>query len=115
MVPKEWLKSAAVALLGGACAALSAAVMDPTKFNLANGIKDELLIALQGAAVGLGALFIRSPLGSSLMKALADARQQQADDRAAISKLKAEIKSQPGQAAAPAPDPAGGPPGGPPK
>jgi hypothetical protein len=68
---KEWLKSAAVAVGGGACAALSTAIMDPTKFNLSNGLKDEFLIALQGALVGLAALFIRSPLGSSVMAAMA--------------------------------------------
>jgi hypothetical protein len=87
----EWLKSAAVALGGGACAAISTAIMDPHKFNLSDGIKDELLIALQGALVGLGALFIRSPLGSSLMRALADAKQQQVVDADVIEKLKATI------------------------
>jgi hypothetical protein len=66
---KEWLKSAAVAVGGGAAAALSTAVMDPTKFNLSNGLKDEFLIGLQGAFVGLAALFIRSPLGSSIFAA----------------------------------------------
>lgn len=71
---KEWLKSAAVALGGGAAAALSAAVMDPTKFNLANGLKDEFLIAMQGALVGLAALFVRSPLGTSLMAAAKEAK-----------------------------------------
>jgi hypothetical protein len=97
MVAKEWLKSAAVAICGGACAALSTALMDPSKFNLRDGIRDELLIAAQGAAVGLGALFIRSPLGSSLMRALQDARQQQADDKATIARLKAEIDQSSGE------------------
>jgi hypothetical protein len=90
MNTKEWLKSAAVAIGGGAAASISAVVMDPTKFNLSNGLKDEALIALQGALVGLGALFLRSPLGSSLVKALEDARRQAEQDRATIEKLKAE-------------------------
>jgi hypothetical protein len=90
MNTKEWLKSAAVAIAGGAAASISAEVMDPTKFNLSNGLKDEFLIALQGALVGLGALFLRSPLGSSLVDALADARRQAEQDRATIEKLKSE-------------------------
>jgi hypothetical protein len=71
---REWLKSAAVAIGGGAAAALSAAAMDPSKFNLANGLKDEFFIAVQGAVIGLGALFIRSPLGSSVMAAVRQAK-----------------------------------------
>jgi hypothetical protein len=87
---KEWLKSAAVAIGGGAAASISAVMMDPTKFNLSNGLKDEALIALQGALVGLAALFLRSPLGSSLVNALADARRQAEEDKATIEKLKAD-------------------------
>jgi hypothetical protein len=87
---KEWLKSAAVAIGGGAAASISAVMMDPNKFNLSNGLKDEALIALQGALVGLAALFLRSPLGSSLVNALADARRQAEEDRATIERLKAD-------------------------
>jgi hypothetical protein len=61
--------------------------MDPTKFNLSNGLKDETLIALQGALVGLAALFIRSPLGSSLMHTMAEAQHQAVDDKATLEKL----------------------------
>jgi hypothetical protein len=89
---KEWLKSAAVAIGGGAAASISAIIMDPNKFNLSNGLKDEALIALQGALVGLAALFVRSPLGSSLAKALADAKRQTEEDKATIEKLKANSK-----------------------
>jgi hypothetical protein len=74
MTMREWLKSAAVAIGGGAAAALSAAAMDPSKFNLSNGLKDEFFIAVQGAVIGLGALFIRSPLGSSVMAAVREAK-----------------------------------------
>jgi hypothetical protein len=84
---REWLKSAAVAVGGGASAALSAAIMDPTKFNLSNGLKDEFLIALNGALVGLAALFIRSPLGSSLMHAMTEAQHQAEEDKATLEKL----------------------------
>lgn len=91
MHTREWLKSAAVAMGGGACAAISAILMDPTKFNLANGLKDEALIALQGAVVGLAALFIRSPLGSSLMATLRDAKAQSAADRALIEQLQQQL------------------------
>jgi hypothetical protein len=89
---KEWLKSAAVAVGGGAAAALSAAAMDPTKFNLANGLKDEALIALQGGLVGLAALFIRSPLGSSLMASMAAAKQQAGVDQATVDKARDDLK-----------------------
>jgi hypothetical protein len=106
---KEWLKSAAVACGGGAVAAVSAIMMDPSKFNLSNGLKDEFLIALQGALVGLGALFIRSPLGSSMVRALQDAKQQAAEDRAALDKIKADTA---GGATMPPPT---GPPPVPPK
>jgi hypothetical protein len=85
---KEWLKSAAVAGGGGMAAALSAVMMDPTKFNLSNGLKDEALIALQGALVGLAALFIRSPLGSSLVKALTEAKLR---DEAQLRQLRLEL------------------------
>jgi hypothetical protein len=94
MQVKEWLKSAAVAIAGGACAALSTAIMDPKKFNLSDGIKDEALIALQGALVGLAALFVRSPLGSSLMAGMAGAKQQAAEDKAQLEKLKAETTTE---------------------
>jgi hypothetical protein len=73
---REWLKSALVAIGGGSTAAISAAMVDPTKFNLSNGIKDEAIIAAQGALVGLAALFIRSPLGASLMSVVLKARAQ---------------------------------------
>lgn len=78
---REWLKSAAVAIGGGAAAALSAAVMDPTKFNLSNGLKDETLIAIQGALVGLAALFIRSPLGTAMMTAMKPAEEEKTAGR----------------------------------
>lgn len=91
MTGKEWLKSAVVAVVGGACAATSAIIMDPTKFNLSNGLKDEALIALQGAVVGLGALFIRSPLGSSLVSALREAKVQSAADKALIEQLQEQL------------------------
>jgi hypothetical protein len=84
---REWLKSAAVAVGGGAAAALSTAVMDPTKFNLSNGLRDECFIALQGALVGLAALFVRSPLGTSLMASMPPAQHQGEDDRATLEKL----------------------------
>lgn len=91
MTTREWLKSAAVAVGGGACAAISAIIMDPTKFNLSNGLKDEALIALQGAAVGLGALFVRSPLGSSMMNALREAQTQSAADKMLIEQLRTQL------------------------
>jgi len=59
----EWLKAAAVAAGGGAAAALSAMVLDSHTFNLRDGLGDEAFMALQGAAAGLVALFIKSPLG----------------------------------------------------
>jgi hypothetical protein len=90
MHTKEWLKSAAVAIGGGAAAALSTAIMDPHKFNLSDGFKDEFLIALQGALVGLGALFIRSPLGTSLMTAVEHVKQQAKDDQALLDKINKE-------------------------
>jgi hypothetical protein len=80
MNTREWLKSAAVAIGGGAAAALSAAAMDPTKFNLADGLKDEFFIAVQGAVIGLGALFIRSPLGSSIVAAVREAKPPARDE-----------------------------------
>lgn len=102
---REWLKSAAVAVGGGACAAISAMLMDPTKFNLSNGLKDEFLIALQGGLVGLGALLIRSPLGTSLMKALASAKAQSAADQQTIAQLKQRLRGD-----APETPPTGSPP-----
>lgn len=87
----EWLKQAAVAAGGGAAAAISAAIMDPTKFNLSNGLRDEAFIALQGAVVGLVALFIRSPLGSSLMASMKQSQQQAKEDAALLDKVKTDI------------------------
>lgn len=95
MTRKEWLKSAVVAAGGGAAAAGSAMIMDPTKFNLSNGIKDEMLITLQGALVGLVALFIRSPLGSSLVTALKESKQQSAEDDALLKKTTQDLTRPP--------------------
>jgi hypothetical protein len=59
---KAWLKTALVGCGGGASSALMAALLDPgfnVKYRLGEG--KLLLMVLQGAAVGVVALWMRSP------------------------------------------------------
>lgn len=61
MTRNGWLKALAIAAGGGALAAISAALLDPNKFNLRNGVGDEAAIAIQGAVTGLAGLFLARP------------------------------------------------------
>jgi hypothetical protein len=88
---KEWLKAALVTAGGGALSAISTMILDPTKFNLSNGLKDEALITLQGAAVALIALIIRSPLGTYLLGTV----QQSKQDQALLEQTKKQVKEPP--------------------
>jgi hypothetical protein len=68
---KGWAKTAAMAIGGGALGAVSASLMDPTRFNFKSGIgiEDELGIAAQGALTGLVGLFLASPKGREIVSA----------------------------------------------
>lgn len=68
MTPKGWLKTCLMALGGGALGAVSATLMDPTKFNLRNGVGDEVAIAIQGGVTGVVGLLMASPLGKYAKK-----------------------------------------------
>lgn len=58
---KAWLKTAAVAVVGGGMPAVLADVLDPAKFQIRYGNGRLALVILQGAAIAVGALFLQSP------------------------------------------------------
>lgn len=92
---KEWLKSAAVASGAGAASAVTTMIMDPTKFNLSNGLKDEALMVLQGAVVGLACLFIRSPMGTAVRSYMADMKVQSNKDAELLAELRKDYGTLP--------------------
>src|ERR1700735_2427107 len=60
---KPWIQSLAAAAIGGAAAALGAALTSPANFNLSSaGLKHLATIAVFGAVVTVLALLVKSPL-----------------------------------------------------
>lgn len=58
---KPWQKRLLTAIVGGALTAISAAIMDHNRFNLRDGLGDELIIGAEGALLGLAGLFVKPP------------------------------------------------------
>lgn len=92
---KAWVKTVVVAAIGGGVPAGFTAVMDPQKFGIHFGNGRLLLIMLQGAAVAVGALWLRSPQGQQIMGAFKQGQQQGANDLAMLQKAKSDLQGTP--------------------
>ena len=77
----EWLRTAAVAAAGGAVTGGLAAAIDPTHFNFRDWIDEEhiALMAIDGAVIAVGGLFLRSPLGVKVTALLHEIKQHLQD------------------------------------
>lgn len=89
----SWLKTTLVAAGGGAISGGSAAIMAPDKFGIHFGNGRLALIMLQGALVAVGALFLRSPQGQKMVAGYQKSQAQAAEDKAALDKIKTDIKA----------------------
>ncbi len=96
---KAWLKTTILAGLGGGIAAMFAAANDPTKYVFPRDFGSGKLwpFFFQGAAITIGALLIKSPLGQKMMteikasdKQIRDAEDKLQKDREELERLKAE-------------------------
>jgi hypothetical protein len=108
MQMKPWTKTTLVAAAGGAISALMAALADPAGFSVKYKLGEGrlALMMLQGAAVAVVALFMRSPQGQEIMSSLKHSQQQAKDDAAMLDKVKSDITS----GATPVAPPTGPPP-----
>lgn len=90
----KWLKTSGLAAVGGGIAGAFAAAMDPTKYHFPHDIGSGKLwkFFFMGAGLTFGSLLLRSPLGQQAMSAYRDSQQQAAEDKAAIEKLKGELR-----------------------
>lgn len=90
----KWIKTLVLAGLGGGFVAGISAAMDPVKYSfpadLGSGKLWKYVVA--GAALTMGALLVRSPLGQKAMQELKESQAQLAEDREALEKIKTELK-----------------------
>lgn len=70
MTLRAWIHSIVAAFIGGASSAVSAVLVDPTKFNLtAEGLKHLAAVSLVSGAIAVAALLKSSPLPISTVTA----------------------------------------------
>lgn len=77
MKGKGWLKTIIVGGVGGGIAGSVAALADPTKYVFPRDLFSGKMwpFFLQGAALTIGALFLKSPLGVSLVDQFKEHRE----------------------------------------
>lgn len=97
----KWLKTTGIAVVGGGVAGAFAAAMDPSKYHFPHDFGSGKLwkFFLEGCAMTLMALLIKSPLGQKVMTSFQQSQQQAKDDAALIASTKADLV----QAASPSP------------
>jgi hypothetical protein len=89
-----WIKTIAIAMLGGGLAGAFAAAMDPNKYRFPQDFGSGKLweyFAEGAITVGLATL-IKSPLGQKTLAAFKDSQQQLGDSRKHIEDTKTELK-----------------------
>lgn len=91
---KKWLKTAVLAAVGGGVAAAVTAAFDPQKWSITHdlGSGKLWLYFFEGASVTFGALLLKSPLGQQVIGSYQQSQKQVAEDRAALDKVKADLK-----------------------
>lgn len=90
-----WLKTAIFAALGGGVAGSVAALADPTKYRFPQDLGSGRMwpFFLSGAAMTVGAMLLKSPLGQSAMKAYTESQEQLKADKALLEQTKQDIKA----------------------
>lgn len=87
----KWIKTSALAALGGGIAAVIATAMDPTKYRFPRDFGTGKLWPYFFSGAGV-TLLVRSPLGRWAMSAYRETQAQLEADREALEKLKAQAK-----------------------
>jgi hypothetical protein len=93
---KKTLVTVLVGGVGGGIAAMTAAAADPSKYSFPKDLGSGKLwpFFFQGAAIGIGALFVKSPFGRKIMALQEKQREDTQTVAEARSKLKAKEKQQ---------------------
>jgi hypothetical protein len=102
----KWVRTAVIAGLGGGIAAIVATAADPQKYRFPQDLGTGKMwpYFLQGVALTLGAMLLKSPLGKQVMGAMRDAKAQTTDSQAVIDKAKSDLLGvPPGKPAEPPP------------
>lgn len=85
---KGLLKTIIIGGLGGGIAAIVATLADPSKYVFPRDLGSGKMwpFFFSGAAVAIGALFLKSPFGSKIMGQLKENQQTIADTKAGLRK-----------------------------
>lgn len=91
---KKWLKTTAMATVGGGIGAAVTAAFDPNKYNIRHDIGSGKLwiYFFEGFGVTLAALLIKSPLGQQVMGAYRDSQTQLAANKADVEAARKQFK-----------------------
>lgn len=85
---KKWVTTVLVAGFGGGVAGVVATLADPSKYAFPRDLGSGKMwpFFLSGAAVAVGAMFLKSPFGQKVM-------EQAKESQAQIAQTKADLKS----------------------
>jgi hypothetical protein len=89
-----WTKTAVIAALGGGIAAIVATAADPTKYHFPRDLGTGKMwpFFLEGIGLTLGAMLLKSPLGKHVMGAVQKAKDNAAENQAALEKAKNDLR-----------------------
>lgn len=92
---RKWLKTTAIAVIGGGLAAATTMALDPTRYHFPHDIgSGKLLIQFfSGAGITFLALLLKSPLGQQVMASYKETQIQMKGDQALITESKTELRS----------------------
>lgn len=91
---RNWVKTVAIAAVGGGVAGSVAALSDPAKYVFPRDLGTGKMwpFFLSGAGVAVGALLLKSPFGTKVMSAVKESQTQLAESKQAIEQAKSDLK-----------------------
>lgn len=93
----KWTETVLIGGLGGGIASSIAALADPSKYSFPKDLGTGKMwpFFLSGSAMTIGALLLKSPLGSKVVAQIKDSQSQLQESKQTIQQTKSDLKKQP--------------------